>query len=318
MRKVSVIVPVYNVEQYLKKCLDSLVRQTLSDIEIIVVNDGTKDHSQMIIDDYVKKYPNMIKSYKKENGGLSSARNYGLQYASGEYIAFVDSDDFVEETMYEELYQKAKENQFDLVMCDFNEIRNGKKISCSCHLTHDLFGKETIKEHMISFYPSAWNKLYKKDLFQMIKFKEGIWFEDVEFGYRLLPFISSIGVVKKPFYQYLIREGSITSTVDPRIYHCIDNWNGIIQFYQSHHLYDEYQQELEYCYVRYLYASFIKMATKYSRIEYLKAVACARKQVQQQFPNYKNNVYLKQIRMKNFYLKYFCSFFAKIVYLKLH
>ena len=95
MKKVSVIVPVYNVEKYLDKCLDSLVNQTLKDIEIIVVNDGTKDKSQKIIDKYVKDYPKLVKSYIKENGGLSSARNYGLKYAQGEYVGFVDSDDYV-------------------------------------------------------------------------------------------------------------------------------------------------------------------------------------------------------------------------------
>ena len=107
MIKVSVIVPVYNVEDYLARCLDSLVNQTLKEIEIIVVNDGSPDNSQKIIDKYAKKYLN-IKAYKKENGGLSDARNYGIKKANGEYIAFIDSDDFVTTDMYEKMYQKAK------------------------------------------------------------------------------------------------------------------------------------------------------------------------------------------------------------------
>ena len=94
MVKVSVIVPVYNVEKYIDKCLDSLVNQTLKDIEIIVVNDGSPDDSQQVIDMYVKKYPKKIKSYIKENGGQGSARNLGLEHAKGEYISFVDSDDY--------------------------------------------------------------------------------------------------------------------------------------------------------------------------------------------------------------------------------
>ena len=102
--KVSVIVPVYNVEKFIDKCLNSLVKQSLKEIEIIVVNDGTKDNSQKIIDKYVKKYPDKIKSYIKENGGQGSARNYGLKKASGEYIGYVDSDDFVEKDMYKKLY----------------------------------------------------------------------------------------------------------------------------------------------------------------------------------------------------------------------
>ena len=103
MKKVSIIVPVYGVEKYIDKCLDSLVKQSLKEIEVIVVNDGTKDNSQKIIDKYVKKYPDKIKSFIKENGGQGSARNYGLEKASGEYIGYVDSDDFIDSHMYEKM-----------------------------------------------------------------------------------------------------------------------------------------------------------------------------------------------------------------------
>lgn len=108
MIKVSVIVPVYNVEKYLKKCLSSLVNQTLPEIEILVINDGSQDDSQSIINDFQQKFPLKIKSFVKENGGLSDARNYGLDQATGEFIGFVDSDDEVSETMFEEMYQLAK------------------------------------------------------------------------------------------------------------------------------------------------------------------------------------------------------------------
>ena len=99
MPKVSIIVPVYNVEKYLPKCLDSLVNQTLKDIEIIIVNDSSPDKSQLIIDNYASKYPNLIKTFIKANGGQGSARNYGLDYVSGEYISFVDSDDWLDLNM---------------------------------------------------------------------------------------------------------------------------------------------------------------------------------------------------------------------------
>ena len=118
--KISVIVPVYNVEKYLEKCLDSLVNQTLKDIEIIIVNDGSLDNSQEIIDKYAKKHKT-IKSYIKENGGLSDARNYGIKQASGKYISFIDSDDYVKENMYELMYNKLEEKNLkvsDYVDCD--------------------------------------------------------------------------------------------------------------------------------------------------------------------------------------------------------
>ena len=117
--KVSIIVPVYNVEKYIDKCLDSLVNQTLKDIQIIIVNDGSKDDSIKIIKEYQEKYGNKIKYLEKENGGLSDARNYGIPYAEGEYIAFLDSDDYIEKNAYEEMYNIAKKEEADMVECDF-------------------------------------------------------------------------------------------------------------------------------------------------------------------------------------------------------
>ena len=117
MTKISVIVPVYNVEELLPKCLDSLVNQTFDDYEVIVVNDGSPDNSQKIIDDYYKKYPNIIKPLKKENGGLSSARNYGLKYATGEYVLYVDSDDYVSSDILEKMYSLGMRDNSDIVVC---------------------------------------------------------------------------------------------------------------------------------------------------------------------------------------------------------
>ncbi|MFU0826465.1 MAG: Glyco-trans-2-like domain-containing protein [Lachnoclostridium sp.] len=105
--KVSIIVPVYNVEKYLRQCMESLVNQTLKEIEIIVVNDGSPDNSIKILEEYEKKYPDMVKVFTTENRGVSHARNYGLDHATGEYIMFVDSDDFVELNMAEKLYKKS-------------------------------------------------------------------------------------------------------------------------------------------------------------------------------------------------------------------
>ena len=109
--KFSIIVPVYNVEKYLKKCLDSIIDQTYKNYEVIVVNDGSPDNSQAIIEEYKKNYPNKIKAYNKQNGGLSDARNFGLQYTTGDYVIFVDSDDYVKNDMLEVLNNNIKENE---------------------------------------------------------------------------------------------------------------------------------------------------------------------------------------------------------------
>ena len=314
MIKVSVIVPVYNVEKYLEKCLDSLVNQTLKEIEIIIVNDGSPDNSQKIIDKYAKKYKN-IKSYIKENGGLSDARNYGLKKATGDYIAFLDSDDYVSIDMYKKMYEKAISGNFDMVVCDLNYIyENNNEIKRAySNIKNDT---TNIKNAMINIYPAAWNKIFKKKLFKTgIEFKKGVWFEDVEFIYRMLPHIKTIGVIKEPFNQYLQREGSITNSIDKRIYHYIDNWNGLVEYYKNNDFYNKYYYELEYCYVRYLYATFIKQASKYKYEDFLDAVNKAIENVKKTFPHYRKNKYFYK-NIKGIYLLLFNKKIAKLIYKK--
>lgn len=308
--KVSVIVPVYNVEEYLARCLDSLVNQSLKDIEIIVVNDGSPDNSQKIIDNYCKKYKN-IKSFIKENGGLSDARNFGIEKAQGEYIAFLDSDDYVTIDMYMEMYNKAKLGNFDMVVCDLNYVYDDKIIKASCNIKKDT---NNIKDVMLNIYPAAWNKIFKRNLMDKgIRFKKGVWFEDVEFIYRLLPYINTIGVVHKAFNQYVQREGSITNTINKKLYHYIDNWNGIVDYYKKNNLYEEYKLELEYCYVRYIYATFIKQASKYNYKDYMDAVDSAISNVRENFPKYKKNKYFYK-SLKGIYMLMFNKRIAKIIY----
>ena len=314
MIKISVIVPVYNTEKYLPKCLDSLVNQTLKDIEIIIVNDGSPDNSQKIIDDYVKKYKN-IKAFEKKNGGLSDARNYGIKKASGEYIAFLDSDDYVTVDMYEKMYKKAISQEFDMVVCDLNYVYNDKVVKAYSNIKDDT---TDIRKAMINIYPAAWNKIFKKELFDIgIEFKKNVWFEDVEFIYRLLPNIKSIGVVHEHFNQYVQRVGSITSSIDKRIYNYIDNWNGIIEYYKKNNLYDMYKGELEYCYLRYIYGTFIKQSAKYQKIDYKIAVNEAIKNVMKYFPNYRKNKYFYK-NLKGIYLLLFSKNISKIIYLIYH
>lgn len=123
----SIIVPVYNVEKYLAKCIESILNQTNQDFELLLVNDGTKDNSQKIIDEYVAKYPDMIKAIKQENAGQAVARNVGIENASGEFLAFLDSDDYLEENSYQLALNKAECDDLDIVCFDYYEVINGKK-----------------------------------------------------------------------------------------------------------------------------------------------------------------------------------------------
>ena len=310
--RVSVIVPVYNVEDYIEKCLESLVHQTLTDLEIIVVNDGSPDNSEKIIKKYEKKYKN-IKYVVKENGGLSDARNYGLKYATGEYIAFLDSDDYVTEDMYQMMYIKAKSEDFDMVVCDINYLYPDKTLRVDAGIKEDT---TDIKKTYLTIQPAAWNKIFKKDLFKhKVLFKKGVWFEDVEFIYRLLPYVKSIGVIHEPFNQYVQREGSITNTVNPKIYDYISNMNGVVDYYKKNKIYDEYKKELEYAYVRYIYATFIRSIAKYDYEEYKKGVKEAIKNVKEHFPHYRRNSYFYK-SLKGLYMVFFNRLIAKIIYKK--
>lgn len=310
----SIIVPVYNVEAYLEKCLKSLTEQTLDKAcyEIIVVNDGSPDNSQKIIDKFAEKFSNII-VLQKENGGLSDARNFGIQRARGKYVAFVDSDDYVDVRMYEEMLKKAKEKDFDMVVCDFKEVYENHIVRGTSRVKRNLLGVEEIRDAMMDFYPSAWNKIYKKELFAEVQFKKGIWFEDVECLYRLFPYVKSVGVVRESFYFYLQRSGSISKSTDPRIFDCIDNWNGILQYYEQKGYMALYRREIEFCYVRYIYATFMKAALKFEKEEFEKALNRALIEVHQHTPNYRGNTYFYK-SLKGLYCVLFNKFVGKILY----
>ena len=307
--KVSVIVPIYNVRKYIEKCLDSLVNQTF-DIEIILVNDGSKENEEELIKPYLEKYKN-IKYIKKENGGLSSARNEGIKHATSEYIAFLDSDDYVEWDMYLKMYEKAKSSNFDMVLCDIKYVYPDKIQKVSSGINEDT---TDIKRAMLTIHPAAWNKLFKRELFENnIYFKEGIWFEDVEFLYRILPFVKSIGVVDDALINYIQRDNSITHTTSSKIDDYLDNFKGIVDFYKKNNLYNQYKLELEYVFVRYIYATYIKQALLHDYKTYQECVLKARKLVLKYFPNYKKNIYFYK-SLKGLYLISFNNIVAKLLY----
>ena len=259
MPKVSLIIPVYNVENYIEKCLDSVVNQTLKDMEIIIVNDGSQDKSKQKIEKYLKKYSS-IKYLEKENGGLSDARNYGMPHATGEYIAFLDSDDYVEKTMYEEMYNIAKKENADMVECDFVWEYPNKKREDIGEFYHSK--KEMIeKGHVV-----AWNKLIKREIIEKTKiiFPVGLRYEDMEFFYKLVPYIDKVSFVKKCFVHYVQRENSIANTQNVRTKEIFTILDNVIKYYKENGLYEEYKDELEYIYVKFLLCSSLKRICKIS------------------------------------------------------
>ena len=172
--KVSVIVPVYNVEKYLSKCLDSLISQSHENLEILVINDGSTDHSEEIIRGYTQKYPDRIKAFQKENGGLSDARNFGVDRATGDYIGFVDSDDYVSPAMFEEMAVLAEKHAAEMVICNVLKVDERGNILQKLIQVPEMPEKIDLESNFsvfsdISYF--ACNKLFKKSLFSEKRFK---------------------------------------------------------------------------------------------------------------------------------------------------
>ena len=213
--KISVIVPVYNVENYLEKCLNSLVNQTLQEIEILVINDGSTDSSQKIIDVFQSKFPQKIKTFAKENGGLSDARNYGIDRATGEFLAFVDSDDYVSATMMEEMYGLAKKNEAEIVICNLQKVDENGIVTQKLTQIPNLPEKIDLEKHFsvfsdISYF--ACNKIFKRELFEGKRFQKGMHFEDIELIPQILLQCKTLAKTDAYHYQYLERSNSISKS----------------------------------------------------------------------------------------------------------
>ena len=210
---ISVVVPVYNVEKYLNKCVDSIINQTYKKLEIILVDDGSSDTSGEKCDEYLKK-DSRIKVYHKKNGGLSDARNYGIDKANGKYIGFVDSDDFIKDDMYAKLYNAIKIYDADVSMCRvidcYGEIPpiDNSNVQTILLNSHDAIKKvmeaEDISVHAVS-------KLYKRKIFDDIKFEKDRTTEDGIIMIELLDKCSKIAYVNSIEYFYIHRKNSITS-----------------------------------------------------------------------------------------------------------
>lgn len=316
MKKISVIIPAYNVEKYIGKCLETLVNQTLEEIEIIVVNDGSVDHTIQEIKKIQKKYPTKIVLIDQKNKGVSIARNIGIEKATGEYIGFIDSDDYVEFDMYEKMYQKAKEKDFDMVTCDVMIHYPDHDVYRTSGIDHDCYDLKQEKQNIVNVYAVIWNKIYKRKLLldTKITFKKDVWYEDILYLYSVMPNFKTIGVVKEALNHYVQREGSITHTYNDKLYHLNENCNDLVNYYKEHQFYQDYYQELEYLYVRYHYATFIKrLAKTQDKKAFNKGVNYVLKEVNKTFPDYKKNRYLEH-GYKNFYIKHFNKVLSKVVY----
>lgn len=211
MPKISVIVPVYRVEQYLCKCIDSILEQSFCDFELILVDDGSPDNCPQMCDEYARKDAR-VKVIHKKNGGLSSARNAALDIAQGEYITFVDSDDYIFEPMLQRVYETAITHDADIVSC--NTYRSDVSESNLFYKEFSLQNKcESIKEYVVyKMHCGPCSKLYKRYIFETIRYPELSAYEDTYIWLDILNLTDKVAHIPDRLYFYNIREGSITTS----------------------------------------------------------------------------------------------------------
>lgn len=217
---ISVIIPVYNVEMHLKKCLDSVLGQTLNDIEVIAINDGSTDNSLNILQQYSSKDAR-LKVINQPNQGVSAARNRGMKYAKGEYLGFIDSDDYIELKMYEELYKYAKKYGCDIVVTNvLDEDMNDSKVSLNfvegfTAINHDQMD-DFLKDHFFQFGHAVWNKIFKRRLIEdnHILFHDyrEVSSEDMLFNLSVVSCASNMYYLNQPFYHYVLHQNSLTKS----------------------------------------------------------------------------------------------------------
>jgi glycosyltransferase involved in cell wall biosynthesis len=245
MAKLDVIVPIYNVESYLEKCLDSLLNQDYNDFFVRLINDGSTDQSIRIAEHYESNFPNRFKVYTKVNGGLSDARNYGIDHSISEYIAFIDSDDYIDPSMFSKMMALVNDNT-DVVCCDLVYVyENGDQKVASAGNDELL----TTPLGSLRLNNSACNKIFRRSLFNEIRFPKGKWYEDLATIPCVLFRANSIKIIHEPFYYYYQREGSIAHIKNDKMFDIywsiqhieenigteLEEWNEIKQYLLIEH-----------------------------------------------------------------------------------
>ena len=211
---ISVIVPIYKVEKYLRRCIDSILNQTYENLEVILVDDGSPDNCPSICDDYAKKDSRVVVLHK-ENGGLSDARNAGMEIAQGEYISFVDSDDYISKEMLFDLYDNLIKSQSEISSCGVKWVKeDGSLLNTDVVDEDKIFNTEEAMWQLLNsrcIKAHVWNKLYKKEIAKSVLFEKGKYHEDIQWAYQIIAKTKKVSVINSAYYYYVQRANSITT-----------------------------------------------------------------------------------------------------------
>lgn len=300
-KKITVVVPVYNVEKYLSKCLESILAQNFDNYEVVIVNDGSTDNSLEIAQKYEKQYPAIIRVISQKNKGLGGARNTGIRNAKGEYILFVDSDDTIKQGMLSNLYYNIKKEDGDIIFFGMEYIdENGKVIDTRLQFDDD-YSSFTLEEQPFIFSKDSYicDKMYKLSLFieNNIFFPENAWYEDLWTEPKLILHTKKMVFTKKIFYEYLQREGSImhNSNVGKNI-DMIFAVKDIIEYYKQEGVFEKYYKQLEFLTIFHVMTlCTLRVASENPNHELLKRFYDFSKE---QFPKFKSSKTIKELSKK--------------------
>lgn len=291
----SIIIPVYNVEAFLPKCLDSALCQTYADYEIIAVNDGSTDSSRRVLSKYANK-DSKIRIIDQENKGLGGARNTGIRNATGEYLFFLDSDDYIPNTALEEIDRYLCEYNLDILAFDCQMVDTaGNKLQIATVV--DIPAEFTVlsKNQFLLLEPTACLKVYRRSLYMQhsINFPEHLWYEDLATVFKLVPHTNKLGYLKKQLYYYVQHEASIThSRKTKRMLEIITAFESTLSYFKQKNLLTEFYAELEWnCVLHVLYYS----AFRFLGYTYdYKGMSVAYRYVKTTFPGWRDNKYLEK------------------------
>lgn len=299
MPKLTIVIPVYNVEDYLPKCVDSVLDSSCTDYEIILVNDGSTDSSGEICSVYAQRHPERIRVITTENGGLGAARNMGIDHAKGEYILFLDSDDYLSPHAVDEIMDSLHLG-YDMCIFDIRWVNeDGREVKYAHGCQKEGFVSLESFPELLFEYPSAWNKVYRTALFREnhVYYPGRVWYEDMYVTPLLYTLSGKIYSVHKSWHNYLIRSGSITNNSNTtRNLEIIPAVNAMLDAYRKAHLYEKYKEQLEYA------AFYHQVLTSVTRVNQADWKSDIQDQLlidfSDKFPNCRDNRYIKAMPHK--------------------
>lgn len=252
-KTVSLIIPVYNVRDYLRKCLDSVAAQTYPHLEVVIVNDGSTDDSLDIIREYTAKYPN-FRCYTIENRGQGGARNYGMEQAAGDYVAFLDSDDYIAENCIERLMAAAEETDCDMVVCNCYDVReDGSVLQVYQNRYRNAITNVAQEPEILFNRVSPWGKLYKRELLNGLSFASRVWYEDMRMAPKVLLRAGKVAFIEDFLFFYVQREGSTMNNKNmKRNLEVIAAFEDLLSYFREQGAYDTYRDALEFLVIEHI------------------------------------------------------------------